>query len=98
MFQLQSKAESKAKRLGWGARLEAAAQAGAGVEVRATVVCTGTLVVDLPRQCALDCFWVPVAVQLTYVLAVHVAYKLGIIAGEYSCKPAEGAQGKEIQA
>ncbi|KAL3132657.1 hypothetical protein ABBQ32_009178 [Trebouxia sp. C0010 RCD-2024] len=30
---LQSKAESKAKRLGWGARLEAAAQAGAGVEL-----------------------------------------------------------------
>lgn len=34
-MQLQSKAESKAKRLGWGARLEAAAQAGAGAEVRA---------------------------------------------------------------
>ena len=35
VIQLQSKAESKAKRLGWGARLEAAAQSGAGAEVRA---------------------------------------------------------------
>ncbi len=31
--QLQAKAGHKEKRLGWGARLEAAAQAGAGIEV-----------------------------------------------------------------
>jgi len=30
---LQAKAGHKEKRLGWGARLEAAAQAGAGIEV-----------------------------------------------------------------
>lgn len=64
-FQLQSKAESKAKRLGWGARLEAAAQAGAGVQVRATIVRKGHYASG-PRHDPLECFLTPVAVRLTY--------------------------------
>lgn len=57
-MQLQSKAESKAKRLGWGARLEAAAQAGAGAEVRPTIVSTdGTAVGANKPVHILTCMW-----------------------------------------
>ena len=55
MVQLQSKAERKAKRLGWGARLEAAAQAGAGTEVRTITRATMKVLLTCSNRHLLDC-------------------------------------------
>ncbi len=105
--QLQAKAGHKEKRLGWGARLEAAAQAGASIEVnpKSLLSITGrpspqhncrehTQSLDLTGAAfalSLICLLPYMAAWLTYTVSVHAAYIFGTIVGVLSSYRAEAA-------